>query len=134
MLKALMAPRGMVTAPNHLAAQAGCAVLRDGGHAVEATAVAAPIPVVYLHLSGIVGDRFALNDRPGRPLLGIPPGVAVASEAKLVVLDTTDREVIRNILSDLPMRHAFKPGETNMFAGIEEAAKVAKPWAPGRPS
>ena len=30
--------------------------------------------------------------------------VAVASEAKPVVVDTTDREVIRNILTELPMR------------------------------
>lgn len=57
--------------------------------------------------------------------------VAVASEAKPVVLDTTDREVIRNILTELPMRHAFKAGETNMFAGLEEAARIAKPWPPG---
>jgi len=57
--------------------------------------------------------------------------IAVAAEAKPVVLDTIDREVIRNILTELPMRHAFKPGETNMFAGLEEAVKVAKPWAPG---
>ncbi|QJW94828.1 vWA domain-containing protein [Frigoriglobus tundricola] len=57
--------------------------------------------------------------------------IAVASEAKPVVLDTTDREVVRNVLTELPMRHAFKAGETNMFAGIEEAVKVAKPWPPG---
>lgn len=57
--------------------------------------------------------------------------VAVASEAKAVVIDTADCEVIRNILTDLPMRHAFKPGETNIFAGLEEAAKIAKPWVPG---
>jgi Ca-activated chloride channel homolog len=57
--------------------------------------------------------------------------VAVATEAKPVVLDTTDREVVRNILTELPMRHAFKPGETNIFAGLEEAAKIAKPWPPG---
>ena len=38
--------------------------------------------------------------------------VAVATEAKPVVVDTTDREVIRNILTELPMRHAFKAGET----------------------
>jgi len=36
MLKSLYAPRGMVTAPHHLASQAGLAVLRDGGNAVEA--------------------------------------------------------------------------------------------------
>lgn len=57
--------------------------------------------------------------------------IAVASDAKPVVLDTTDREVIRNILTELPMRHAFKPGETDLFAGLKEAAKVARPWPPG---
>ncbi|HEX4609095.1 MAG TPA: vWA domain-containing protein [Urbifossiella sp.] len=57
--------------------------------------------------------------------------VAVASDAKPVVVDTTDREVVRNILTELPMRHAFKPGETNLFAGLEEAARQAKPWPPG---
>lgn len=57
--------------------------------------------------------------------------VAVASSAKPVVVDTTDREVIRNILTELPMRHAFKAGETNMFSGLEEAAKIARPWSPG---
>jgi Ca-activated chloride channel family protein len=57
--------------------------------------------------------------------------IAVATEAKPVVLDTTDREVIRNILTELPMRHAFKAGETNMFAGLEEAARIARPWPPG---
>ncbi len=57
--------------------------------------------------------------------------VAVASEAKPVVQDTTDREVVRNILTELPMRHAFKPGETNIFAGLEQAARLAKPWPPG---
>ena len=57
--------------------------------------------------------------------------VAFSTEAKPVVLDTTDREVVRNILTDLPMRYGFKPGETNIFAGLEEAAKIAKPWPPG---
>lgn len=57
--------------------------------------------------------------------------VAFATEAKPVVVDTSDREVVRNILTDLPIRHAFKPGETNIFAGLEEAARIAKPWPPG---
>lgn len=57
--------------------------------------------------------------------------VAFGKEAKPVVVDTFDREVVRNILSDLPIRHAFKPGETDLFAGLEEAAKIAKPWPPG---
>jgi Ca-activated chloride channel family protein len=57
--------------------------------------------------------------------------VALYTDAKPVVLDTADREVVRNILTELPMRHAFKPGETNMFSGLEEAAKIARPWPPG---
>jgi Ca-activated chloride channel family protein len=46
-------------------------------------------------------------------------------------VDTHDLEVVRNILGDLPMHHAFNPGATNMFAGIDEAAKMAAPWQPG---
>ncbi len=57
--------------------------------------------------------------------------VAFGSEAKPVVVDTTDREVVRNILTELPMRHAFKPGDTDIFSGLTEAAKIARPWAPG---
>jgi Ca-activated chloride channel family protein len=56
--------------------------------------------------------------------------VAFHTEGKVVAKDTTDREVIRHILTEIPLRHAFKPGETNLFAGLEEAAKVAKPWPP----
>ncbi len=57
--------------------------------------------------------------------------IAVYSGAKPVVIDTSDFEVVRNILSDLPMHHAFKAGKTELFAGLEEAAKVAKDWNPG---
>jgi Ca-activated chloride channel family protein len=56
--------------------------------------------------------------------------VGFGTEGKVVVKDTSDREVIRHILTEIPLRHAFKAGETNMFAGLEEAAKVAKPWPP----
>jgi Ca-activated chloride channel family protein len=57
--------------------------------------------------------------------------VATYTEAKPVVVDTRDFEVIRNILSDLPMHHAFPSGATNLFAGLEEAARTARPWQPG---
>ncbi len=57
--------RGMVTAPHHLAAQAGLGVLQDGGNAVEATvAVAATLAVVYPHMTGIGGDGFWLIAEP----------------------------------------------------------------------
>lgn len=57
--------------------------------------------------------------------------IATYSEAKPVVQDTTDLEVVRNILTDLPLAQAFKAGPTNLLAGVEEAAKIAKPWPPG---
>lgn len=57
---------GMVTAPHHLAAQAGAQVLRQGGNAVEAmVAAAAAIAVVYPHMNGLGGDGFWLISEPG---------------------------------------------------------------------
>jgi Ca-activated chloride channel family protein len=57
--------------------------------------------------------------------------VAVYSGAKPVVIETRDMEVVRNILNDLPMHHAFIAGATDIFSGLEEAAKIARPWRPG---
>ena len=57
--------------------------------------------------------------------------VAVYTDAKPVVKDTADREVVRNILTDLPLAFAFKAGETDIFSGLREAASIAKPWPPG---
>jgi len=65
------AMRGMVTAPHHLAAQAGLRVLAAGGGAIEATvAAAATVAVVYPHMNGLGGDCFWLIHLPGeeRPL------------------------------------------------------------------
>jgi Ca-activated chloride channel family protein len=56
--------------------------------------------------------------------------LAFYTEAKAVVVDTTDLEVVRNILFDLPLSYAFDAGATNLFSGLEEAAKLAKPWKP----
>jgi Ca-activated chloride channel family protein len=56
--------------------------------------------------------------------------IAVYNGAKPVVVDTTDFEVVRNILGDLPLSFAFQAGKTKLFEGLEEAAKLAKPWNP----
>jgi Ca-activated chloride channel family protein len=56
--------------------------------------------------------------------------LATYTEAKPVVIATTDMEIVRNILNDLPMEYAFKTGPTNIFAGLEQAAKLARPWRP----
>jgi Ca-activated chloride channel family protein len=71
-------------------------------------------------------DRLAVPARPiGKYRISV---VAVYNGAKPVVVDTTDSEVVRNILGELPMQYAFTPGKTNLFDGIEEAARIAKPW------
>lgn len=63
---------GMVTAPHHLAAQAGATVLREGGNAIEAmVAAAATIAVVYPHMNGIGGDGFWLISEPGKDPVAI---------------------------------------------------------------
>jgi Ca-activated chloride channel family protein len=56
--------------------------------------------------------------------------VAFYTEARPVVLRTTDAEVVHNILDDLPMEYAFPAGPTNLIAGIEEAARIAQEWRP----
>jgi Ca-activated chloride channel family protein len=56
--------------------------------------------------------------------------VAFYTDAKPVVLRTTDAEVVRNVLADLPMNYAFKAGATDLIAGIKEAARIARPWRP----
>ena len=56
--------------------------------------------------------------------------VAVYNGAKPVVVDTRDFEVVRNIFGDLPMHYAFPSGKTKLFDGLEEAARIAKPWNP----
>ncbi|MBI1901021.1 MAG: VWA domain-containing protein [Planctomycetia bacterium] len=56
--------------------------------------------------------------------------VAFYTDAKPVVIRTSDAEVVHNILSDLPMQYAFKAGPTDVLAGLKEAARVAHPWRP----
>ncbi len=54
--------------------------------------------------------------------------IATYTSAKPVVVDTKDVAVVRNILSDLPLSHAFEAGATNLFTGLTEAARIAHPW------
>lgn len=72
MINTSIAARGIVTAPHHLAAQAGLAVLRDGGNAIEAMiAAAAAIAVVYPHMNAIGGDGFWVIHTPQQEPIGI---------------------------------------------------------------
>ena len=72
MLQTPRATRGMVVAPHHLAAQAGLAVLREGGNAIEAmVAAASTVAVAYPHMNSIGGDNFWLIAEPARAPVAI---------------------------------------------------------------
>ena len=72
MIHTLSSYRGAVSAPHHLAAQSGLAVLRDGGNAVEAAvAAAATVAVDYPHMNSIGGDGFWLIGEPGKTPIAI---------------------------------------------------------------
>ena len=59
------APSGMVCAVDHLAAEAGTAILRVGGNAADAAvATSAVLAVTTPHLCGMGGDLFALVHTP----------------------------------------------------------------------
>jgi Ca-activated chloride channel family protein len=56
--------------------------------------------------------------------------IGVYTDAKMLLKDSKDHEVVRHIMEKMPMYHAFKPGKTKLMSGINQAAKVAKGWNP----
>lgn len=56
--------------------------------------------------------------------------VATFTDALPVVIDSSDKEVISNIL-ELPMDQAFAPGKTDLISGVKKAFEIAKDWEPG---
>jgi Ca-activated chloride channel family protein len=56
--------------------------------------------------------------------------VAFYTDAKPVVIDTFDMEIVRNALNDLPLDLAFDVGKTALLAGVRESAELAKRWQP----
>jgi len=56
--------------------------------------------------------------------------VAFYTDAKPVVVDTFDLEVVKNALNDLPLDLAFDVGKTKLLEGVRAAGELAKPWQP----
>lgn len=80
----VMASRGMVTSPHHLASSAGLDVLKEGGNALEAAvAMAATLAVVYPHMTSMGGDSFWLVSDPAGEVYGIDACGAAAQSATL---------------------------------------------------
>lgn len=95
MLQTARSYGGMVTAPHHLAAQAGLRVLQDGGNAIEAMiAAAAAITVVYPHMNALGGDNFWLLAEPGQDPVGIDACGGAAGLADIGFYKSQDFEKI----------------------------------------
>ena len=90
MLNSTFAPHGMVVAPHHLAAEAGLAVLREGGNAVEAMIAAAAAigdSDVASKSARYILDAFSDHSPLGGEWDGgfgdVPPGLERASSVSL---------------------------------------------------
>ncbi len=95
MLHTKRAYGGMVTAPHHLASQAGLRVLQEGGNAIEAmVAAAATITVVYPHMNALGGDNFWLIHTPDGKVTGIDACGAAASAADIAFYNANCEGVI----------------------------------------
>ncbi len=120
--------RGMVTAPHHLAAEAGIRVLRDGGNAIEAmVAAAAAITVVYPHMNALGGDNFWLIHSPGQPVKGIDACGAAAAKAEIGFYRDLGHETIpaRGPLAALTVAGAV--------SGLEAALRISTDWGGALP-
>lgn len=56
--------------------------------------------------------------------------IAFFTSARPVVVDAYDTAVITNVLDNLPLVWAFEPGKTNVIAGLQATADMARDWPP----
>lgn len=56
--------------------------------------------------------------------------IAFFTSARPVVVDAYDTAVITNVLDNLPLVWAFEPGKTNVIAGLQATADLARDWTP----
>lgn len=128
MLNTPMGRRGMVTTPHHLASQAGLAVLREGGNAIEAAlAAAATLTVVYPHMTGLGGDGFWLIAEPGKPPISID-GSGASGGAVHRDLYRADR------LKAVPARGGLAANTVaGAVSGWQLALDLSEQWGGGMP-
>ena len=124
MLNTSRSRRGMVTSPHHLASQAGLAILRDGGTAIEAAvATAATLAVVYPHMNSIGGDSFWLLHVPGAPPVAIEGCGSAAAAA--------DLDAYRG-LGAIPSRGRLAANTVaGTISGWEAALELNRAWGGG---
>ncbi|MBX9635792.1 MAG: gamma-glutamyltransferase, partial [Magnetospirillum sp.] len=120
--------RGMITTPHHLASQAGLAVLREGGNAIEAAiAACAALAVVTPHMSGLGGDGFWLIAEPGKPPVSIDGSGAAGAKV--------DVELYRGErMKAIPARGGLAANTVaGALSGWQLALDVSAQWGGGMP-
>src|SRR5512139_1982061 len=121
MLQTPRGTRGAVVAPHNLAGQAGLAVLRDGGNAIEAmVAAASTVAVVYPHMNSIGGDNFWLIAEPGRD----PVAVMACGGAG----EKTTGDFYRGHTSIPPRGPLAANTVAGAISGWEAALGISKRW------
>src|SRR4051794_13041535 len=113
--------RGIAAAPHRAAAEAGRAVLADGGNAIEAmVAMAATIAAVYPHMNHIGGDGFWLiRERNGRGRALMAAGRAGARARRELYRE------FETIPARGPLAALTVPGAIGGWAQALEAAQAA---------
>jgi Ca-activated chloride channel family protein len=92
--------------------------LQDGGVGAKQTRAQRANEVMTSLLQRIATDQVRISI------------VAFYTDAKPVVVDTFDMEVVKNALNELPLDLAFDVGKTALLQGIRQAGELAKPWQP----
>ena len=112
--------RGVVCAPHHAAAEAGRAILAEGGNALEAmVAMAATIAVVYPHMNHIGGDGFWLVREPSGKVRALMAAGAPAHARRRSSIASRRRIPTRGPLAALTV-----PGAVGGWMLALEAAKA----------
>ncbi|RAI44018.1 gamma-glutamyltransferase family protein [Rhodoplanes roseus] len=112
--------RGVAAAPHHAAAEAGRAVLAEGGNALEAmVAMAAMIVAVYPHMTHVGGDGFWLVHEPGGKVRALMAPGAAGANARVELYREHEAIPTRGPLAALTV-----PGAVSGWALALEAAKA----------
>jgi oxamate amidohydrolase len=112
--------QGVVCAPHTAAAEAGRAVLAEGGNALEAmVAMAASIAVVYPHMNGIGGDGFWLVREPSGRVRALMAAGRAGEHARLELYRDYDAIPSRGPLGALTV-----PGAIGGWMLALEAARA----------
>ncbi|MFD2184753.1 gamma-glutamyltransferase family protein [Rhodoplanes azumiensis] len=112
--------RGVAAAPHHAAAEAGRAVLADGGNALEAmVAMAAMIAAIYPHMTHVGGDGFWLVHEPGGKVRALMAPGPAGTNARVELYREHEAIPTRGPLAALTV-----PGAVSGWALALEAAKA----------